>query len=78
MLSYEEQAKAAASFQPPRTYYLEYICIAFLVVYAVNFFVGKRINERLAIHWLSAIKPLFELNFSHLGVTDKPDGALMQ
>ena len=67
-----------ASQAVPRTYYLEYIFIAFLVVYAVNFFVGKRINERLAVHWLSAIKPIFELNFSHLGVSDKPDGPSMQ
>jgi hypothetical protein len=37
---------------PPRTnYYLEYLYIGVIVMYAINFWIGKRKNEQIAKEW---------------------------
>lgn len=60
------------------TYTLETIVAIVGVLYLLVYFLGKRRNDRLAVSWLHSVRPLFEANFSHVGVAEKPDGPLMQ
>jgi hypothetical protein len=53
---------------PPRTnYYLEIVYISFILVYIVNYWIGKRKNEQIATAWASAVSKAFKSNFSKVG-----------
>lgn len=60
------------------SYTLETVVAVVASLYLLVYFLGKRRNDRLAVSWLHAVRPLFEANFSHVGVAEKPDGPLMQ
>jgi len=57
--------------EPERTFTLEYMALAVLALYLLAFYIGKRKNESYAINWMKFLKPIFDLNFVHVGVTDK-------
>lgn len=39
---------------------------------------GKKLNEKLAKLWVQENRPLLETEFSHLSVTEQPDGAALE
>ncbi|XAR56313.1 hypothetical protein NMG60_11036748 [Bertholletia excelsa] len=60
----------------PRSYTIEIVCGSFLIMFAINFFTGKRENENIALAWVSkfAVKDsILEKNFSLLGVGEGKD-----
>ncbi|KAL0922776.1 hypothetical protein M5K25_006793 [Dendrobium thyrsiflorum] len=63
------------------SYAIEIVCISFLIAFAINFFIGKRQNELVALCWAShfATKDsIFDKNFSLLGTGDgKEDAPLL-
>ena len=42
-----------------------------LIIYLINYFLGKQLNRRLALELIKKLKPLLENNFEHLGVGQK-------
>lgn len=61
-----------------KSYAVEIAMVGFLVVFAINFFVGRRQNELIALCWASqfAVKDsVFDKNFSLLGTGDGKDDA---
>ncbi|KAL2491109.1 Protein of unknown function (DUF1682) [Abeliophyllum distichum] len=69
--------------RPPKnlmSYSIEFVCVTFLVVFAINYFTGKRENENLALAWASKFATkdsIFEKNFSLLGVGETEDSPLL-
>ncbi|PKA51717.1 Uncharacterized protein AXF42_Ash003084 [Apostasia shenzhenica] len=63
------------------SYAVEIVCISFLIVFAINFFIGKRQNELIALCWASQFATkdsIFDKNFSLLGTGDgKEDAPLL-
>ncbi|QHO05826.1 hypothetical protein HN51_064802 [Arachis hypogaea] len=60
----------------PRSFTVEIVCISFLIVFAINYFTGKRENENIALSWaaqFAAKDSIFEKNFSLLGIGDGGD-----
>jgi hypothetical protein len=58
------------------SYALEMAGVAFVVVYAVNFFWGKRQNEQLARQWFEEFRDLFAAQFAELGAYETRGGAV--
>lgn len=59
--------------------YLVEICLALLVVvFILNFFVGKKVNTKIAAMWLSEAVPLLRNNFAHLGFGEDSNLSLSQ
>lgn len=48
-----------------------------LLVYILNYFIGKKLNQKLAYLWVQENKHVFDAEFAHVGVTDKSDGPLL-
>ncbi|RYR63606.1 hypothetical protein Ahy_A04g021394 [Arachis hypogaea] len=60
----------------PRSFTVEIVCISFLIMFAINYFTGKRENENIALSWaaqFAAKDSIFEKNFSLLGIGDGGD-----
>ncbi|RWS19547.1 Coiled-coil domain-containing protein 47-like protein, partial [Leptotrombidium deliense] len=55
------------------SYYLEFLMIAGLVVYFLNFITGRNKNQRLANAWLNAHRELLESNFTLVGDDGKKE-----
>nr|CAG4641816.1 EOG090X08PA [Eurycercus lamellatus] len=49
------------------SYYLELLILAGLVLYFVNFFVGRSKNQKIAETWYQAFEPLLKENFALVG-----------
>jgi len=62
--------KDKISFGPvdKQNYYPEICALIFIGLYVINFFIGKRSDERLAQAWLQAYRGLFELQFAAVGL----------
>lgn len=59
--------------------YLTEVCLAsILVVYMLNFFVGKKVNTKVATMWLAEAIPLLRQNFAHLGFGEESNLSLSQ
>lgn len=71
--------------QPPKpfslqTYTIEIVSVSFLIVFAINYFTGRRENENLALAWASKFATkdsIFDRNFSLLGVGEGDDSPLL-
>ncbi|XP_030955304.1 uncharacterized protein At5g49945-like [Quercus lobata] len=71
--------------QPPepfslKKYTIEIVSVTFLIIFAINYFTGRRENEKLALAWAAkfAIKDsIFDRNFSLLGVGEGDDSPLL-
>ncbi|KAH9307670.1 hypothetical protein KI387_035581, partial [Taxus chinensis] len=64
----------------PQSYYIEFFCVTFLIAFAVNFFLGRRENEAIALAWAAQFATkdgIFEKNFSLLGTGDGNDTPLL-
>ncbi|RWS04773.1 coiled-coil domain-containing protein 47-like protein [Dinothrombium tinctorium] len=55
------------------SYYLEFLMIAGLFVYFLNFMTGRNKNQRLANAWLNAHRELLESNFALVGDDGKKE-----
>lgn len=60
------------------SYWVELLFIAGLVVYFVNYAMGKNKNIKIANSWLSAHKQLLEENFALVGDDSKKDADMSQ
>ncbi|KAG9141850.1 hypothetical protein Leryth_013975 [Lithospermum erythrorhizon] len=61
-------------------YYVEIISVLFLVMFLINYFSGKKENEKLALAWamkFAAKDSIFDKNFSLLGVGEGDDSPLL-
>ncbi|KAK4491262.1 hypothetical protein RD792_001998 [Penstemon davidsonii] len=59
---------------------VEIVCVSFLIVFAINYFTGKRENENLALAWATKFATkdsIFDKNFSLLGVGETEDSPLL-
>lgn len=59
---------------------VEIACVSFLIVFAINYFTGKRENENLALAWATQFATkdsIFDKNFSLLGVGETDDSPLL-
>ncbi|GJX93155.1 DUF1682 domain-containing protein [Tanacetum coccineum] len=61
-------------------YTVEIVCITLLVIFAINYFSGKKENENLALAWAAKFATpdsIFDKNFSLLGVGETEDSPLL-
>ncbi|KAI4342248.1 hypothetical protein MLD38_026892 [Melastoma candidum] len=70
--------------KPERTFLRKYVaeiaCVSFLVVFGINYFMGKKKNEDIALAWarkFATKDSIFEKNFSLLGVGSGDDSPLL-
>ncbi|TQE07385.1 hypothetical protein C1H46_007038 [Malus baccata] len=74
--SSDSDPKPSADPKPPaapRSFFFYMACGGFLIVFIVNYFTGKRVNENIALAWAAKFATkdsIFEKNFSILGVGD--------
>eukprot|EP00252_Welwitschia_mirabilis_P008420 TRINITY_DN2025_c0_g1_i1.p1 TRINITY_DN2025_c0_g1~~TRINITY_DN2025_c0_g1_i1.p1 ORF type:complete len:484 (-),score=96.16 TRINITY_DN2025_c0_g1_i1:187-1638(-) len=76
----DQSKKKVLEPRGPQSYYVEVFSIGFLIAFAINFFVGKRRNERIALAWTAQFATkngIFEKNFSLLGTGDGKDTPLL-
>eukprot|EP00808_Paulinella_micropora_P008263 g35595.t1 len=61
------------SFGPvdKQNFYPEMAALLLFIVYVINFFVGKAKNQQLAFAWLRNFKPLFQRQFSAVGIYEQ-------
>ncbi|KAI7755290.1 hypothetical protein M8C21_004869 [Ambrosia artemisiifolia] len=63
-----------------RLYTVEIICVSFLIMFAINYFTGKKENETLALAWAATFATkdtIFDKNFSLLGVGEGDNSPLL-
>eukprot|EP00193_Tetraselmis_chui_P013432 CAMPEP_0177787980 /NCGR_PEP_ID=MMETSP0491_2-20121128/21835_1 /TAXON_ID=63592 /ORGANISM="Tetraselmis chuii, Strain PLY429" /LENGTH=457 /DNA_ID=CAMNT_0019309473 /DNA_START=276 /DNA_END=1649 /DNA_ORIENTATION=- len=63
-----------------RKFWAEAAALAFLVIYVINFFIGKSKNEEIALAWANTFctpGAIMERNFSLLGTGDTEEGEIM-
>ncbi|ESQ43658.1 hypothetical protein EUTSA_v10013427mg [Eutrema salsugineum] len=63
-----------------KSYIVEITCVCFLITLGINYFVGKRENERLALAWAAKFASkdtIFQKNFSLLGVGEGEESPLL-
>ncbi|KAI9121752.1 hypothetical protein K1719_007142 [Acacia pycnantha] len=61
-----------------RSFTIEIVCGSFLIMFAINYFTGKRENENIALAWAAQFatkNSIFEKNFSLLGIGEGGDDA---
>ncbi|MCO5606615.1 hypothetical protein L7F22_060803 [Adiantum nelumboides] len=64
----------------PRNFYIEIMCILFLLFFAVAYFLGKKENENIALAWAAQFagkNGIFDKNFSFLGTSAEPDSPVL-
>ncbi|KAL7125045.1 hypothetical protein ABFS83_14G089000 [Erythranthe nasuta] len=62
------------------SYSVEIACVSFLIMFAINYFTGRKENENLALAWASKFATkgsIFDRNFSLLGVGETEDSPLL-
>ncbi|KAE8690757.1 hypothetical protein F3Y22_tig00110893pilonHSYRG00456 [Hibiscus syriacus] len=73
-------SKSQGATVSKKSFTLEIVCGSFLIVFAFNYFTGKRENENLALAWAAKFATkgsIFEKNFSLLGVGEGEDSPLL-
>ncbi|KAJ4966097.1 hypothetical protein NE237_017946 [Protea cynaroides] len=78
--STEEDPKPTKSPAKHRYYTIEIVCISFLICFVINYFIGKRENEKIALAWAAKFATrdsIFDKNFSLLGTGDGKDTPLL-
>ncbi|KAK4401987.1 hypothetical protein Sango_0939400 [Sesamum angolense] len=77
----EEDPRSNARFPKKLTsYWVEVVCVPFLVLFTINYFMGKWENENIALAWatkFAAKDSIFDKNFSLLGVGETEDSPLL-
>ncbi|GFQ04523.1 uncharacterized protein at5g49945 [Phtheirospermum japonicum] len=62
------------------SFWVEIVCVSFLIMFTINYFTGKKENENLALAWASKFATkdsIFDKNFSLLGVGETDDSPLL-
>ncbi|KAJ4717414.1 DUF1682 family protein [Melia azedarach] len=75
-----EEVKVVVVSKKWISYSIEIVCVAFFIMFIVNYFTGKRENENLALAWAAKFATkdsIFEKNFSLLGVGEGNDAPLL-
>jgi len=49
--------------------------VIMLLIYILNYYTGKRLNLQILTRWLFVNKPIFDQNFSHIGVSPLQGGS---
>lgn len=78
--SSEAQGDTNDQTKKKKSYAVEIACVCFLIALAINYFVGKRENESLALAWAAKFASkdtIFQKNFSMLGVSELEDSPLL-
>ncbi|KAG7537316.1 hypothetical protein ISN44_As13g012180 [Arabidopsis suecica] len=78
--SSETQEDTNDQTKKKKSYAVEIACVGFLIALAINYFVGKRENESLALAWAAKFASkdtIFQKNFSLLGVSEGEDSPLL-
>uniref|UniRef100_A0A7N0TW65 Coiled-coil domain-containing protein 47 n=1 Tax=Kalanchoe fedtschenkoi TaxID=63787 RepID=A0A7N0TW65_KALFE len=74
-------AKAGGGrFVKQQSYTVEIVCGSFLIIFLINYFTGKKENEKLALAWAARFATrdsIFAKNFSLLGVGEGEDSPLL-
>lgn len=78
----DQKSKQSPPITTPvkRSYTVEVVCGAFLIVFTINYFTGKRENENVALAWAAKFATkdsIFERNFSLLGVGEGEEAPLL-
>ncbi|XP_071736857.1 uncharacterized protein At5g49945-like [Rutidosis leptorrhynchoides] len=63
-----------------RNFTIEIVSVLILIIFAINYFTGKKDNETLALAWAAKFATsdsVFERNFSRLGVGESEDSPLL-
>ena len=58
-------------------FFFEFMLVVILAIYVVNYFLGKKLNQKYALLWVQENKPLFDSEFAHVGVSNQTNGALI-
>lgn len=64
----------------PQSFLVEAFVAAFLVVFGITYYMGRKVNENIALSWaaqFAAKDTIFDKNFSLLGTGDGDDAALL-
>lgn len=64
----------------PSSYWVEILCVSFLICFIINYFTGRKENETRALAWAAKFATkdsIFEKNFSLLGTGDGNDTPLL-
>lgn len=76
----EEESKLGPKKFSLGSYWVEMLCVSFLIMFAINYFTGKKENENLALAWASNFATkgsIFDKNFSLMGVGETDDSPLL-
>ncbi|KAI3707837.1 hypothetical protein L2E82_36703 [Cichorium intybus] len=76
----EKAAKPTLAKKSIGSYTVEITCVSILIIFAINYFTGKKENETLALAWAAKFATndsIFEKNFSLLGVGEAEDSPLL-
>jgi hypothetical protein len=69
----------AVKLSARRSYLGEVVIGLCLAAYIINFYLGRKKNETIAVNWKHTLSPVLQANFSHVGVNDKSEvGELLQ
>ncbi|CAM8937585.1 unnamed protein product [Rhodiola kirilowii] len=71
---------AGGRFLKQKSYTVEIVCGSFLIIFLINYFTGKKENEKLALAWAARFATndsIFAKNFSLLGVGEGEDSPLL-
>jgi len=49
--------------------------VIMLIIYILNYYTGKKLNLQILTRWLMTTKPIFDQNFSHIGVSPLQGGS---
>uniref|UniRef100_A0A7N0RGU0 Coiled-coil domain-containing protein 47 n=1 Tax=Kalanchoe fedtschenkoi TaxID=63787 RepID=A0A7N0RGU0_KALFE len=67
-------------FVKQQSYMVEIVCGSFLIIFLINYFTGKKENEKIALAWAARFATrdsIFAKNFSLLGVGEGEDSPLL-
>ncbi|KAH7865478.1 hypothetical protein Vadar_007245 [Vaccinium darrowii] len=76
----KQEPEAVKAPRSLKNYVIEIVCGSFLIMFAINFFTGKKENERIALAWATKFATrdsIFDRNFSLLGVGEGNDSPLL-
>jgi len=59
-------------------YFYESVVVIISTIYAINYLLGKRLNTKHAKNWVQQNKSIFASEFMHVGVSNNPQGDLLE
>jgi len=59
-------------------YFYESTLVVLVIIYAINYVLGKNLNKKHALRWVEQNKAIFESEFKHVGVSNIPNADLLE